>query len=124
MEPRHALILTYGDPKPGCEVASLALHGRSLDLLSRLEAAGQISHMHAWISLTGDRSARSGTLVVEGSRAQIQELFWSKEWKATLVHARTLLESVCLELAVGGHPASLTGPFGVYGEAVQSANRE
>ena len=88
-----------------------------------LEASDRRSHVHAWITLTGNRSKLPSMLVVEGDREQIQELFWSKQWKTDMVHARPLPQEVCVEFATGGSPASLAGPLSVYGEAAASVTR-
>ena len=122
-EPRHALITTFGDPFTGCEAATIELQARSTAHLMELEASGRLSHVHAWITLTGNRSRLSSMQVVEGDREQIKELFWSKQWKTDMVHARPLLQEVCIEFAIGGSPASLAGPLSVYGEAAASVTR-
>jgi len=117
-EIRHALILPYGDARQGCEAAALDVQRRLLGFLTQLERKKAIVQVRAYIHLTGDRMLRSGMIIVEAERQAIQDIFWNTTWKTQTAQARSLLNHVTLELAVGGEPASLAGPASVYEGAV------
>jgi hypothetical protein len=119
-EPKTSMILTHGQPFPGREQAAVQLQARFLAHVRELRAAGRVDDARAYILLTGATGGRKGMLVVEGARAAIDEIFWSKEWKTLVAQASALTHDVQLDLAVGGEPESLAGPASIYAGAVRA----
>jgi hypothetical protein len=115
-----SMILSHGQPHPGCERAALRLQGRFLAHVGELRDAGRVDDVRAYLLLTGATGARKGLLVVEGDRDAIDTVFWSKEWKILVAQASALARDVQLDLAVGGAPECLSGPLSVYAAAVEA----
>ena len=121
--PKHCLILTHGQPEPGRERAALALQGRFLAFMLEIEASGR-AETRAYLLLTGGQSSRKGVVVLEGERAAIDEIFWSKEWKSLVAQATALTRDVQLDVAVGGKPQSLAGPSTAYASFIEALEPE
>ena len=122
-EPKTALILSHGTPQPGREREALQLQGRFLAHVRALRDSQRVHDARAYILITGATHSRKGMLVIEGTREAVDEIFWSKEWKALVAQASALTHDVQLDLAVGGVPESLAGPSHIYAEAIQALGR-
>lgn len=94
----HALILQWGLPFAGREGKAVGLYRATREWWQELREAGRVANVRVYGSLTGQLETRAGFMLVEGSRAQIDELRHSEDFRRTLSRFGAFLRQVSVEL--------------------------
>ena len=113
-----AIVFTWGTPIAGRESQALALFQESVAYGQRLIEEGRLSDQRVYTVTTGDQAKMKGIQLFEGDLGALQEIWFEKEYKRLVVCAEAVVQSFTSYMAVGGEPAALAGPLGVYREVL------
>ncbi len=113
-----AIVFTWGTPIAGRESQALALFQESVAYGQRLIDEGRINGQRGYTVTTGDQAKMKGFQLFEGDIEVLQQIWFEKEYKRLVVCAEAVVQSFTIYMAVGGEPAALAGPLGVYSEVL------
>jgi len=97
-----ALIVQWGLPLAGREGKAVGLYRATWQWLLELKEADRIAEVRIYGPLTGPISRRTGFMLVEGSKGQIEELRSSEDFRRTVSRFVTLVQDVRVELLETG----------------------
>ena len=113
-----AILFTWGTPIAGRESQALTLFQESVAYGQRLFFFEDTTATGVYTVTTGDQAKMKGLQLFEGDIEALQEIWFEKEYKRLVVCAEAVVQSFTINMAVGGEPAALAGPFGVYHEVL------
>ncbi len=101
-----AVLVQWGIPYPGREPISMGVFMSAVKLYSDLEEAGKIANMNVYLNREGCFARHTGTMVVEGTAAQIDALLASEDHQRLMTQGSHVATNFTVQRADTG-PAVL-----------------
>lgn len=111
-----AIIVRWGNPKPGREAKGLEVFAAAQAMFDDLAKAGRIREHRSYFSITG---GSSGCMIVDGDLEELAKLLHEPEQLALDVKAAAIVEDFTRELVGGGTDPGVQEMMGIYMQAEQ-----
>jgi len=115
-----ALMICWGNPVRGREAKSLESFSRALGYFEELAKEGRIHGHREYFSLTGNSSARTGYLIVDGDIDQLQKILVEDRNQRLMIEAGAIVENFEVTLCTGGSDQALGETINRYTETLNS----
>jgi len=89
-----AIIICWGNPVRGREMQSLDVFGRALGYWDEKAKEGRIHGHHEYFAVTGNASARQGTMVIDGDLDELARLMVDEDNTRLLAEASQIVENL------------------------------
>jgi len=94
----HALMIEWGMPIEGREFKALEIFNASMQWWEEQKTSGKIAAFQSYGTLTGNYADRSGFMMIEGTREQIEDLRHSEDFRMLLNRVVTVVHNTRTDL--------------------------
>ena len=97
-----ALVIEWGMTKDGRELKAVEVFMSHMQWWTELKTGGKIENFSSYGLTTGNMTARSGLVVIEGSTEQIDDLRHSEDFRVNLNRVINVVNNVNAQVAETG----------------------
>lgn len=98
----HAIMFEWGMPIEGRESKALEEFMASMAWFSELKEGSKIESFASYGTLTGDMADRSGFVIIEGTKQQMDELRHAEEYRIRINRMVSIAHNVRIQLLETG----------------------
>ena len=98
----HAIVIQWGNIIVGREQLAMTTFLGAVEYFSGLKAKKSVEDLRVYISDQGNLSDIAGMMIVDGTKAQIDQLKESKEYKILVTKAYHLVEPLRVTVQITG----------------------